>query len=382
MADGDGVGEGLVVTFGLADRFEVDGDTEGGADFVLTTVAAADGSGFVVENVHEGLQESLHFPGLGDELGLVLQEGKDGGLDGRDVWVEAHHGADVGLAAFLGEVFFVVGFANEGEDGAVATGGGLDDVGKEFLLRLLVEILEGLLPILVNGVSVIVFSGQGFGVGAEVVVAAVGDAFEFLLAEGEVVFDVVSLLRIVGAFAVRDVEDVELVGIESDLGIELEALGEPFLGEAQAVFGAAEVFHFHLFEFTGAKGEVARIDFVAERLSDLGDAEGKFDAVGVHHVLVLHEDGLSGFGTEIGGGVRIVFVGRGAHLRFEHQFEVTRFGEFAGLVLSFWELGLFLAGGRAIKCVCPIAFLADLAVDHGIGESADVTGGGEDGVVG
>ena len=55
--------------------------------------------------------------------------------------------------------------------------------------------------------------------------------FEFLLAEGEIVFDVVGLLRVVGAFTVGDVEDVEFVGVEADLRIELEAFGEPFIEE-------------------------------------------------------------------------------------------------------------------------------------------------------
>ena len=99
---------------------------------------------------------------------------------------------------------------------------------------------------------------------AEVVVATVSDAFEFLLTEGEIVFDVVGLLRVVGAFAIRDVEDVKFFFIEADGLVEGEAICEPFVGEAEAVPGAAEVFDLHLLEFTRAEGEVARVDLVAE----------------------------------------------------------------------------------------------------------------------
>ena len=172
MADGDGVLEGGVL---FAEGFEVDGDAEGGADFVLTAIATADGGRVIVEDVHEGLEKVLHLFGLVDEFGLVLQEGKDGDLDGSNAGLEAHDGADVGLAAVFGEVFFIVGLADEGEDGAVATGGGFDDVWNEALFGFLIEVFEGFAGVLL--------------VLAEVVVAAVCDTFEFLLAEGEIDYD-------------------------------------------------------------------------------------------------------------------------------------------------------------------------------------------------
>lgn len=310
VADGDGVLEGGVF---FAEGFEVDGDTVGCSDFVLTTVTAADGGGVIVENVHEGLEEVFDFLGLFDELGLVLQKREDRDLDRCDAGLEAHDGADVCLAPFFGEVFFIVGLADEGEDGAVATGGGLDNVRDEALFGFLVEVFERAAGVLL--------------VLAEVVVATVGDTFEFLLTEGEIVFDVVGFLRVVGPLAIRDVEDVELLFIESDLFVEGEAVGEPFVGEAEAIFGTAEVFHFHLLELTGAEGEVTRVDLVAEGFANLSDAEGEFDAVGVHDVLVLNEDGLCSFGSKVGGGVGIIFIGRGSHLGFEHEFKIAGLGE-------------------------------------------------------
>jgi len=63
VADGDGVLlRGVIVVLAtLADSVEVDGDAERGAHFVLATVAAANGCGLVIEDVHEGLEEGLFF---------------------------------------------------------------------------------------------------------------------------------------------------------------------------------------------------------------------------------------------------------------------------------------------------------------------------------
>lgn len=267
MADRDGVllGVVIIVFAALADGVEVDRDAEGGADFVLATVAAADGCSFIVEDIHEGLEEGFDLLGFLDELGLVFKKRENGCFDGGDGWLEAHHGANVGLATFFGEVFFVVSLADEGKDGAVATSRWLDDVRDELFFGLLVEVFERLAGVFV------MFS--------EVVVATVGDALEFLLAEGEVILDVVGLLRVMSALTIGDVEDVEFLLIETDFVVEGEAVGEPFVGEAEAVIGMAEILDFHLLEFAGAEGEVPWVDLVAEGFTNLGDAKGEFDAV-------------------------------------------------------------------------------------------------------
>ena len=312
VTDGDGVFQ-VFFSFFEANRFEIDGDAEWRSDFILTTIATADGGGLVVENVHEGLEEVLHFLGLFHELGLILQERKNGSLDRSDARLEAHYRADVLLAAFFCEVFFVEGFTNQGQDGSVAAGGGFDNVRDKLLLGLLVEVFERLAGV--------------FLVLAEVVVATIRDTFQFLLAEGEVVFNVVSFLRVMGSLAIGNVEDVELLFIESDLVVKRESLFEPFVGEAEAIFGAAEIFNFHLLELTRAEGEVTRVDFVAEGFTDLRDSKGKLHAVGVHHVFVLHKNGLRGLRTEVSGRVGIIVIGRGPHLRFKHEFKVAGLGE-------------------------------------------------------
>ena len=57
----------------------------------------------------------------------------------------------------------------------------------------------------------------------------------------------------------------------------------------------AEEFDLHLLEFAAAERVIARIDLVAERLANLGDAERKLEPRAVEHVLVVDEDALRRF---------------------------------------------------------------------------------------
>lgn len=168
------------------------------------------------------------------------------------------------MAFFIGDGFFSEGFAEDGEEGAIDAGAGLDDVGDVFLFGLFVEVFEG-------------FAGC-FLVAREVVVGAVGDAFELLDAEGEFVLEVVGFAGVEGALIFWDVEDVDFVAGDADGFIPFEAFFEPVVCPLEAGAWFYEEFEFHLFEFSGAEGEVARVDFVAEGFADLGDAEGEFEA--------------------------------------------------------------------------------------------------------
>ena len=170
---------------------------------------------------------------------------------------------------------------------------------EKLFLGLLVEVFERFV--------------RAFLVHAEVVIGAVGDAFEFLDAEGEFVFDIVGLLRVEGALAIGHVEDVEFLARDADFLVEREAGFEPFVGEAHAVVRVAEVFDFHLLELARAEGVVARVDFVAERFAHLRDAERELDAVRIEHVFVLAEDRLGGLRAEVGDVATC-----GTHVRFEH----------------------------------------------------------------
>ena len=117
--------------------------------------------------------------GAGDAHLVVvfLEQREDADLDRGHARHEAQHGADVLLALVVGEDFLVEGLADEGQHGAVAAGGRLDDVGQEALLGFLIEVDQG-------------FTGAFF-MHAQVVVGAVGHAFQLLDAEGKLVFDVV-----------------------------------------------------------------------------------------------------------------------------------------------------------------------------------------------
>ena len=120
----------------FAEGFEVDGNAEGGTHFVLAAVATANGSGLIVKDIHVRLQQVFDLLRLGNKFRFVFEQGENGCLDGRNTWLEPHDLADVGLATFLGEVFLVVGLAEDGQQGAVASRGGFDNVGDEPFLGL------------------------------------------------------------------------------------------------------------------------------------------------------------------------------------------------------------------------------------------------------
>ena len=152
MAEGDGV---LELGAFFAAGFEVDGDAEGRADFVLAGVAAADGRGLVVEAVHVLFEQGIHFAGFGDEFGFVLQQGEDADFDGGDAGVEAEDGDGLFFAFVIDLLRFVEGFGDDGEGHAVEAGGGFDDVGD------VVAFEEALEP----GADVGFGHGAAFGLG-------------------------------------------------------------------------------------------------------------------------------------------------------------------------------------------------------------------------
>jgi len=131
VADGDGVGEVFSVGAFFAERFEVDGDAERSAHFILATVTAADGGGFIVVDVHVWLEEYFDFLGFGNELGFIFEKWEDGDFNWGDAGFESHDFPDVLFTTFFGEVFFGVGFAEKSKESAVAAGGWLNDVGDE-----------------------------------------------------------------------------------------------------------------------------------------------------------------------------------------------------------------------------------------------------------
>ena len=102
----------------------------------------------------------------------------------------------------------------------------------------------------------------------------------------------------------------------------------------------AEVLDLHLLKLTRAEDVVARVDFVAERLADLRDAEGQLHAAGIEHIFVLHENRLRSLRSQISD-----LLAGCAEIGLQHQVELTRLGEFALRRLTRANAGLFLALG-------------------------------------
>ena len=96
------------------------------------------------------------------------------------------------------------------------------------------------------------------------------------------------------------------------------------MSRGRIVAGRDEKFQFHLFELARAEGEIARVNFVAERLADLCDAEGNLLARDAEHVLKLREDDLCGLGTKIRDAAGFF---DGADVSFEHEIKLARLGE-------------------------------------------------------
>ena len=379
MAEGDGVLE-----FGafFAAGFEVDGDAEGGADFVLAGVAAADGGGFVVEAVQVLLEQRIDFAGLGDELGLVLQQREDADFDRGDTRVQAQDGDDFLLALLIDLFGLAEGLGDDGERHAVETGGGFDDVrdvaafeetleprthggfghrlafdlggfgGETFLdegfLLLVGELGGGGFEFFVEDLLRL---GAGGLVRGQIEVATRGDAFQLLGAEGELAEDVHAGAGVVGEVGGRLPVVFEHVA-EADALVELRALIDPVAvpqlpapirlrfaqigafmplrdfaaDDFDGFVGLDEELELHLLELAAAEGEILRRDLVAEGLADLADAEGHLHAAGVEDVLELREDGLRGFRAQVG---HVVLGRGGAEVGLEHEIEGTGLAEHA-----------------------------------------------------
>ena len=173
VADGDAVVSGSVL---VANGLEVNGDAQRRADFILTAVTLADGTG-IVKVHHEVLTQHLvNLFCLGRQL---LAQRQDSSLEGCQSGMQTQHSADVGITLLVvANHFLVISFAQESQSHAVAAQGRLDDVGNVVLVPLLVEVGQLLTGSLLMA--------------AQVVVGTVSDAPQLAPAgaEGELVLDV------------------------------------------------------------------------------------------------------------------------------------------------------------------------------------------------
>ena len=396
------------------DGVEVNGNAEGGADFVLAAVAATDGSGGVVEDVPAFLQTFVEGAGALDEFGLVFQKWEDGGFVRRDAWVELEECTFFRFAFVVGDFVFGVGGGEDGEESAVNAEGGLNHMGDVLRFGGFVEDLHGLAGV--------------FLVLVEVVIRAAGDAPEFLFSVGEVEHEIGGGAGVEGELVLGVYVFGDRLAREADGNQPVDAGVEPLAMEALPVgFRGDEVLDLHLLELAGAEDKVARGDLVAEGFADLGDTKGDLDPSGIDDVFIVGEDALGGLGAKVGrGGV----IGEGADFSFKHELELAwlsqgtggrgvgaegllalfgaGFGGFDGAgQLCLVEGGLFAveevaeflgafdllgSAGAFDECdiadgfpvednrveeelVGAVAELGLLAVDHRIGKTVDVPGG-------
>src|SRR6185312_624873 len=148
-----------------------------------------------------------------------------------------------------------------------------------------------------------------------------------------------------------------------------EALLLPVLEPGHVRAGLDEELHLHLLELARPEDEVPRRDLVAERLSDLGDAERNLLSRGLLDVDEVDVDALRGLGPQIHDGCRVLDR---AHERLEHQIELAR-----GTERAFHAAGRALGLGCArrafdLRIVGTKAFLAIAAVDERVNEAGDV----------
>ncbi len=92
---------------------------------------------------------------------------------------------------------------------------------------------------------------------------------------------------------------MQLVSRDPDVLVELETLFLPILKPVHPLLRPAEIFQLHLLELARSKREVARINFIPERLANLRNAEWQFLARNFKHIFELHENGLRRFWTKV-----------------------------------------------------------------------------------
>ena len=196
----------------------------------------------------------------------------------------------------------------------------------------------------------------------EVVVGALGDAFELVESPREQVLDVGRaggvVRQLVGAVRTQ----LEMVPGDAVADVPIEALGAPVLEPARALGGRHEELHLHLLELAGPEDPVLRGDLVAEHLADLGDPERRALARGLQHVGEVQEHALSRLGAQIGD--RAGVLDRSG-VGLEHQVELASLRECSVLAAA-------RARVRVVELVEPVAHLAVGAVDERIGEVGEV----------
>ena len=318
----------------------IDGDAVGRSDGILSAIALADGVFLVVLAVEVEAQVVDDFTSLFGQS-VFLHQRQHGQFHGRERSRQFQNGAR--FAVF--ELFLVVGVAHDREEHPIDAYRGLDDVGHVALVSLRVEILDLL--------------AREFLVLREVEIRARVDAFHLLETEGHLELDVGGGVGVVRQLVV--VVEAIVFSPESQCLMPRHAPLLPCFEPVELRAGLHEELHLHLLEFAHAENELPRHDFVAERLSDLRDAERQLHATCFLHVQVVHEDALRRFGSQIH---LHRAVGRGTHFGGKHEVELAHVGPVPRAadgahdflvendLLQLGQVGTLHGGGKAlVQCV-------------------------------
>ena len=163
-----------------------------------------------------------------------------------------------------------------------------------------------------------------FGMVAQIIVAAVGNAFQLFHAMRKLIFYIIAGLSIVCQIIVRSFIDIHMLFNQTLVKPPLNTGFFPFFMPFHIGSRGYKILQFGLFKFTHAENEVARSNFVTERLTDLGNTKRKFAGGGIYHIFELRKNSLSSFRTQIGN-VFITFYR--TDLGFKHQVKRTRFSQ-------------------------------------------------------
>ena len=205
----------------------------------------------------------------------------------------------------------------------------------------------------------------------EIEVAAVVHAFDLLEAQRstEVELHVERGARVVRQLLLRVLVEPQPVFGEAEAAVPVHPLLLPVLEPLHVGARLDEELHLHLLELARAENEVARRDLVAERLSDLRDAERHFLPRRLLHVQEVDVDPLRRLGAQVHDRRRFL---DGTHERLEHEIELARLAE-RSLHSARGALGVGRSG-RSLdaRIVGAEALLAVPAVHERIDESGDV----------
>ena len=200
------------------------------------------------------------------------------------------------------------------------------------------------------------------GMVAKVIISAIGNAFKLFHAVRKLIFDVIAGFGIMREVLFRSRINIDIFTLQPLLFPPFDTGFLPIFMPFFVFARHNEIFQFRLLKLANAKNEVARRNFVAERLADLGDAERQLARGGVNDVAELGKNRLSGFRTQIAENRTVVNRTDGS---FKHQIERTGLGQLGRAAVR--TLAVFDMIGAKPS-------LAFLAVGHRVGKSVFMPG--------